>query len=101
MFGPRIIRDHPFSFPWVTQSLSSGFRPTRWPTRPAKLRTWYGRLSPESFAVYQAQTVRPRRIRRGRRISLSVPALSSFGEDARGRMYATSLNGALYRFARR
>ena len=34
-----------------------------------------------------------------RRISLSVPALSSFGEDSRGRVYATSLNGQVYRFA--
>jgi len=35
-----------------------------------------------------------------RRISLAVPALSSFGEDARGRVYVTSLNGPVYRLAR-
>ena len=35
-----------------------------------------------------------------RRISLAVPALSSFGEDEQGRVYATSLNGQLYRLAR-
>jgi len=34
-----------------------------------------------------------------RRISLSVPALSSFGEDTRGRVYATSLSGQVYRLA--
>jgi glucose/arabinose dehydrogenase len=30
--------------------------------------------------------------------ALSLPNLSSFGEDARGRVYATSLNGGVYRF---
>jgi glucose/arabinose dehydrogenase len=32
---------------------------------------------------------------------LRVPSLSSFGEDARGRVYATSLEGAVYRIAAR
>jgi hypothetical protein len=31
--------------------------------------------------------------------SLSLPNLSSFGEDSRGRVYATSLNGGVYRLA--
>jgi glucose/arabinose dehydrogenase len=43
----------------------------------------------------------PGRASHDRRISLSVPALSSFGEDALGRVYATSLGGPVYRFARR
>ena len=30
----------------------------------------------------------------------TVPSLSSFGEDARGRVYVASLNGPVYRFAR-
>ncbi len=30
----------------------------------------------------------------------NVPQLSSFGEDARGELYATSLNGTVYRFRR-
>ena len=34
-----------------------------------------------------------------RATGLSVPALSSFGEDARGRVYATSLSGPVYRLA--
>jgi glucose/arabinose dehydrogenase len=34
-------------------------------------------------------------------LGLSVPSLSSFGEDARGHVYATSLSGPVYRFARR
>jgi hypothetical protein len=30
-----------------------------------------------------------------------VQALSSFGEDARGRLYALSLSGSVFRFAAR
>ncbi|HET9010459.1 MAG TPA: hypothetical protein VFN38_01530, partial [Gemmatimonadaceae bacterium] len=36
-----------------------------------------------------------------RAIGLSVSALSSFGQDARGRVYALSLSGPVYRFAAR
>ena len=37
-----------------------------------------------------------------RRLGLRrVPAVSSFGEDARGRVYVVSLNGPVYRFAAR
>ena len=37
---------------------------------------------------------------RGRPLSLPrIEGLSSFGEDARGRVYVTSLNGKVYRFA--
>jgi glucose/arabinose dehydrogenase len=36
-----------------------------------------------------------------RRVGLNVSSLSSFGEDARGRVYATSLNGAVYRLRSR
>jgi hypothetical protein len=32
-----------------------------------------------------------------RRESINVPGLSSFGEDARGELYAASLNGPVYR----
>lgn len=34
-------------------------------------------------------------------LDLNVPSLSSFGEDARGRVYATSLEGPVYRLAPR
>jgi hypothetical protein len=34
-----------------------------------------------------------------RRESARIPSLSSFGEDARGELYATSLEGTVYRFA--
>jgi glucose/arabinose dehydrogenase len=36
-----------------------------------------------------------------RSVGPSVPSLSSFGEDARGRVYATSLNGPVYRLRAR
>jgi glucose/arabinose dehydrogenase len=36
-----------------------------------------------------------------RSLGLHVAALSSFGEDGRGRVYATSLNGPVYRFSAR
>jgi glucose/arabinose dehydrogenase len=51
--------------------------------------------------------IRAARLRAGRRTTgrvlrlRRVPALSSFGEDARGRVYATSLNGPVYRLAAR
>src|SRR5215216_6471080 len=43
----------------------------------------------------------PRRARRVRRTSLRVRSLSSFGEDARGRVYVTSLDGPVYRIVPR
>jgi hypothetical protein len=51
--------------------------------------------------------IRSARLRAGRRITgrvlplRSVPNLSSFGEDARGRVYVTSLSGPVYRLASR
>jgi hypothetical protein len=41
------------------------------------------------------------RARGDRALGLHVEALSSFGEDARGRVYATSLSGPVYRLAPR
>jgi hypothetical protein len=43
----------------------------------------------------------PGRARGVRRTSLTVPSLSSFGEDAQGRVYAVSLNGPVYRIVPR
>jgi glucose/arabinose dehydrogenase len=53
------------------------------------------------YGDYCGGVVRSFRISRGkatgdRRTGLKVPNLSSFGEDARGRVYATSLNGPVY-----
>jgi hypothetical protein len=36
-----------------------------------------------------------------RRVGLTVPSLSSFGQDASGRVYAVSLNGPVYRLQAR
>ena len=41
------------------------------------------------------------RARGVRRTSLEVPSLSSFGEDAQGRVYAISLDGPVYRIVPR
>ena len=41
----------------------------------------------------------PSRARGDRSLGLSVPNLSSFGEDVTGHVYATSLNGPVYRLA--
>jgi glucose/arabinose dehydrogenase len=43
----------------------------------------------------------PGRARGVRRTSLAVPSLSSFGEDAQGRVYALSLDGPVYRIVPR
>jgi hypothetical protein len=42
-----------------------------------------------------------RRATGDRSLGVRVPRLVSFGEDARGRVYAISLGGAVYRIARR
>jgi glucose/arabinose dehydrogenase len=49
----------------------------------------------------RAATLSPGHASGDRRIGISVPALSSFGEDARGRVYITSLAGPVYRIAAR
>lgn len=45
--------------------------------------------------------LRPGEARGDRATGLEVPSLSSFGEDARGRVYAASLDGPVYRLAPR
>jgi hypothetical protein len=46
-------------------------------------------------ANLKAKKVRPRDSK------LRIASLSSFGEDARGRVYAASLSGPVYRFVQR
>jgi glucose/arabinose dehydrogenase len=58
------------------------------------------------YGDYCAGDIRSFRIEGGRAVSdrsagLHVASLSSFGEDARGRVYATSLNGPVYRLSAR
>jgi glucose/arabinose dehydrogenase len=63
----------------------------------------YGRYVFGDFCVGRVESAKLRRGRatRQRRTRLRVPMLSSFGEDARGRVYVTSLNGPVYRIAAR
>jgi glucose/arabinose dehydrogenase len=65
-------------------------------------RGWNGRYI---YGDYCNPTVRLARLRRGsaptRGTRLRVPGLVSFGEDGRGRVYAVSLNGPVYRIGRR
>ena len=51
--------------------------------------------------VVRGARLSPERASGRRRFSAEVPQLSSFGEDARGRVYAASLGGPVYRLARR
>ena len=52
-----------------------------------------GRVSSARLSTGRARGVR--------RTSLRVSSLSSFGEDAQGRVYATSLEGPVYRIVPR
>jgi glucose/arabinose dehydrogenase len=65
-------------------------------------RGWYGRYV---FGDYCDRRLRLAHLRRpnasSRPTSLSVSNLVSFGEDGRGRVYAVSLDGPVYRLARR
>ena len=65
-------------------------------------RGWYGRYL---YGDFCQPTLRLARLRKGtapsRRTRLEVPELVSFGEDGRGRVYAVSLSGPVYRIGRR
>ena len=65
-------------------------------------RGWYGRYI---YGDYCDGTLRLSRLRRpnasSRATRLSVNSLVSFGEDGRGRVYAVSLDGPVYRIGRR
>ncbi len=51
--------------------------------------------------VVRGARLQPGRATARRRFSVNVPSLSTFGVDARGRVYAASLDGAVYRLAPR
>ena len=70
--------------------------------RDERLRSLYGRYLYADFCVGELRSfpARPdRRARNDRALRLDVPQLSSFGEDNRGRVYAVSLNGPVFRLA--
>jgi glucose/arabinose dehydrogenase len=72
--------------------------------RDESLRSLYGRYLYGDFCVGELRSfpARPgRRATDDRLLGPTVPQLSSFGEDNRGRIYATSLSGPVYRLAPR
>jgi glucose/arabinose dehydrogenase len=68
--------------------------------RDPGLKAWRGRYVFGDYCrgVIQTAVLSSGRARNLTDRNLEVPQLSSFGEDARGRVYATSLDGPLYRF---
>ncbi len=67
--------------------------------RDRSLRGVYGRYLFGDFCRGRIESARlsPGRARSVRNTSMKVESLSSFGEDARGRVYAVSLSGPVYR----
>jgi glucose/arabinose dehydrogenase len=68
--------------------------------RDPALKAWAGRYVFGDFCrgVIQTAVLSTGRAKSLTDRKLTVPQLSSFGEDARGRVYATSLDGPVYRF---
>jgi hypothetical protein len=68
--------------------------------RDPALKAWAGRYVFGDFCrgVIQTAVLSTGRAKSLTDRKLKVPQLSSFGEDARGRVYATSLDGPVYRF---
>ena len=68
--------------------------------RDPALRSLYGRYIYGDFCVGELRSFIPS-IRQGaaddKALGVTVPALSSFGEDSAGHIYATSLEGPVYR----
>jgi glucose/arabinose dehydrogenase len=63
---------------------------------------FFGRYVYGDFCDGTLRLARLRRPRSATRATgLKVPSLASFGEDSRGRVYAVSLNGPVYRIGRR
>jgi glucose/arabinose dehydrogenase len=71
--------------------------------RDPGLRALAGQYVYGDYCLGRLRAVRlsPGRARGDHSLGLGVSRLSSFGEDARGRVYATSLDGAVYRLAPR
>jgi glucose/arabinose dehydrogenase len=70
--------------------------------RDERLRSVYGRYLYGDFCAGELRTFTAKPGRRAtddRALDLQVPSLSSFGEDNSGHLYATSLEGPVYRLA--
>jgi len=93
-------------FPVITHTHSAGFCSITggYVVRDRGVPGLYGRYVYGDFCEsrIRAATLRAGHRTTGKVLSLpKVDALSSFGEDASGRVYATSLNGPVYRLAAR
>ena len=91
---PALVRSH--SRGWC--SITGGYI-----VRDRSLRGLYGRYVYGDLCRSGLRSVvlRKRGARRDRAVGVSVRTLVSFGEDARGRVYAVSLNGPVYRLVAR
>jgi glucose/arabinose dehydrogenase len=91
---PALVKSH--SGGWC--SITGGYV-----VRDRSLGGLYGRYIYGDFCRSQIRSVKMRgsRARGDRATRLSVNGLSSFGEDARGRVYVTSLSGPVYRIVAR
>ena len=71
--------------------------------RDRALRSLYKRYVYADFCEGELRSLVPhlKRASGDRRLGLSVPSPSSFGEDTRGRLYVASLEGPVYRLASR
>ncbi|HEU4904525.1 MAG TPA: hypothetical protein VFT19_00185, partial [Solirubrobacterales bacterium] len=72
--------------------------------RDRSLRSLYRRYVYADLCEGRLRSLVPRlgrRARGDRRLGLSVPTPSSFGEDTRGRLYVASLEGPVYRLVPR
>ena len=92
-------------FPQITKSHSDGWCSITggYIVRDRALGNLYGRYVYGDFCKGQIRAARLSQSKATGDQALpikDVPAISSFGQDARGRIYAASLNGPVYRFAR-
>jgi glucose/arabinose dehydrogenase len=92
-------------FPQLTESHDDGWCSITggYVVRDRSLGSLYGRYVYGDYCKGQLRSVKLSQssARGDRALPLrTIPNLSSFGEDARGRVYVASLNGPVYRFAR-
>jgi glucose/arabinose dehydrogenase len=92
-------------FPQLTESHDDGWCSITggYVVRDRSLGSLYGRYVYGDFCKGQLRSVKLSQssARGDRALPLqTIPNLSSFGEDARGRVYVASLSGPVYRFAR-
>jgi glucose/arabinose dehydrogenase len=92
-------------FPQLTESHDDGWCSITggYVVRDRSLGSLYGRYVYGDYCKGQLRSVKLSQssARGDRALPLrTIPSLSSFGEDARGRVYVASLSGPVYRFAR-